>query len=101
MRKFIFRFTLLLGIVLGITYWKKDEILDFLINYSVDVDKLDKAVDNCINKAVDVKDEVLQTKKALNESQPVFSALTNDISHYSDEIKPIINNIKKDINKLS
>ena len=40
MRKFLLRFILISGALAGIAYWKKDQILDALIQHSIDVDHI-------------------------------------------------------------
>lgn len=98
MKKFIFRFVLISGAVIGIAYWKKDQILDALIQHSIDVDRINQSVDDMLDKAEIVKAKVSEAKQVFNNSKETISDLSTDISDYTADIKPIVNNIKDELN---
>ena len=97
MRKFLLRFILISGALAGIAYWKKDQILDALIQHSIDVDRINESVDNVINKAEIVKQKVSEAKRVFNDSKDVIQDLKTDINKYSTDIQPLIGNIKDEL----
>ena len=96
MKKFLLRFILISGALAGIAYWKKDQILDALIQHSIDVDRINGSVDNVINKAEIVKQKVSKAKRVFNDSKDVIQDLKTDINKYSTDIQPLIGNIKNE-----
>ncbi|MGX5377341.1 hypothetical protein ACWCL1_03715 [Ligilactobacillus sp. LYQ135] len=97
MKKFLFRFLLVSGTLAGIAYLKKDQILDALIKYSIDVSRLNNSVDDVIDKSFTLKDKITQAKKTFSDAKEDFSDLSNDITNYTNNINPIVENIKKDL----
>ncbi|KRM53348.1 hypothetical protein [Ligilactobacillus araffinosus] len=97
MKKFLLRFLLISGALAGIAYWKKDQILDVLIQHSIDVDRINGSVDNVIDKAEIVKQKISEAKQTLNNSKDVIQSFEDDITKYSTDIQPLVENIK---NKL-
>lgn len=97
MKKFLLRFLLISGALSGIAYWKKDQILDVLIQHSIDVDRINGSVDNVIDKAEIVKQKISEAKQTLNNSKDVIQSFEDDITKYSTDIQPLVENIK---NKL-
>ncbi len=97
MKKFLLRFILISGALAGIAYWKKDQILDALIQHSIDVDRINGSVDNVINKAEIVKQKVSEAKRVFNDSKDVIQDLKTDINKYSTDIQPLIGNIKDEL----
>ncbi len=97
MRKFLLRFILISGALAGIAYWKKDQILDALIQHSIDVDHINGSVDHVIDKAEIVKQKVSEAKQVFNDSKDVIQDLESDITKYSTDIQPLIGNIKNEL----
>ena len=97
MRKFLLRFILISGALAGIAYWKKDKIMDVLIQHSIDVDHINGSVDNVIDKAEIVKQKVSEAKQVFNDSKDVIQDLESDITKYSTDIQPLIGNIKNEL----
>ena len=97
MRKFLLRFILISGALAGISYWKKDQILDALIQHSIDVDRINGSVDNVIDKAEIVKQKVSEAKQIFNDYKDVIQDLESDITKYSTDIQPLIGNIKNEL----
>lgn len=97
MKKFLLRFLLISGALAGIAYWKKDQILDVLIQHSIDVDRINGSVDNVIDKAEIVKQKISEAKQTLNNSKDVIQSFEDDVTKYSTDIQPLVENIK---NKL-
>ena len=97
MRKFLLRFILISGALAGISYWKKDQILDELIQHSIVVDHINGSVGNVIDKAEIVKQKVSEAKQFFNDSKDVIQDLESDITKYSTDIQPLIGNIKNEL----
>lgn len=97
MKKFLLRFILISGALAGIAYLKKDQILDALIQHSIDVDRINGSVDNVIDKAEIVKQKVSEAKQVFNDSKDVIQNLETDITKYSTDIQPLIGNIKDEL----
>lgn len=99
MNKFILRFLLVSGTLIGIAYLKKDEILDALIQHSIDVNEIDATVDNLIDKTNTTVKKINDAHDVISDSTKVFANLKNDLQEYSNKVQPIIGNLKQPIHK--
>lgn len=99
MKKFILRFILISGSFIGIAYLKKDQLLDALIQHSIDVNEIDASVDNLIKKTNITFDKMREARLEINNSRSVLRDFKNNFQEYSNKIQPTINNLKQHIQK--